>query len=272
MLETFTQILPNGIFLRHWKVDEPKAIVLAVHGMGTHSGRFESVAKNLAAEGYSSFCYDQPGHGNSPGKRGDFNSYNHLLDTLQNVLDHCRSMHPGLPAFIFGHSMGGNVVANFVLRRKPELNGVVLSSPWFKLAFNPPFFKMMLAKLVVNIFPALSQQSKLKVNYISHDSSVLQAYDEDPLIHSYITPRFFLETSKAGQYAIDHANEFHLPLYMYHGTDDHITSYPASVKFASQLPTIQFTSWQGCYHEVHNEWVREELMKEIVEFMRVKSI
>lgn len=168
---------------------------------------------------------------------------------------------------MFGHSMGGNVVANFVIRRKPQLSGVVLSSPWLKLAFNPPFFKMILAKLVVNIFPSLRQKSTLKINYISHDPEVLKAYDEDELVHSYITPRFFLETSKAGEYALKHAEEFQLPLYLYHGTEDHITSYSASVKFSKLVTGCQFKSWEGCYHEVHNEWVHEDLMKTMDSFM-----
>ncbi len=271
MFETFTKTIPEGIFLRHWKVGEPKGVVLAVHGMGTHSGRFERFAKSLAEAGYTSFCYDHPGHGNSPGKRGHFTHYGQLLDTLQLALDEVKYQYPDKPIFLFGHSMGGNVVANFVIRRKPSVNGVVLSSPWFKLAFNPPFFQMMLAKMVVNIFPGLSQQSKLQINYISHDPHVLKEYDEDPMIHSYITPRFFLETSAAGLYALNHAAEFELPLYLYHGTEDHITAFPASKSFASKVKSCQFKAWEGCYHEVHNEWVKEELFSEIVSFLESKS-
>ncbi len=270
MLEILTRTVPEGIFLRHWKVEDPKGVVLAVHGMGTHSGRFDHFAKTLATFGYTSFCYDQPGHGNSLGKRGHFSSYDDLLNALQAILDDVKSQYPDNPVFLFGHSMGGNVVANFVIRRKPELNGVVLSAPWFKLAFNPPFFQMMLAKLVVNIFPGLRQQSKLNVNYISHDPEVLKDYDDDELIHSYITPRFFLETSKAGLYALEHASEFDLPLYMYHGTSDHITLQPASKAFADKVKSSQYKAWEGCYHEVHNEWVKEELFAQIVPFLNSK--
>ncbi len=267
MLEILTKTLPNGIFVRHWQIEEPRAIVLAVHGMGTHSGRFTRMADGLARAGFASYCYDHPGHGHSPGKRGHFESYSDMLDALESVLDHVKNKHSDLPIFLFGHSMGGNIVANFVIRRKPELTGVVLSSPWFKLAFTPPFFKMMLAKVAVRLFPSLSQSSKLNVNYISHDEEVLKAYDEDPLIHSSITPRFFLETSKAGLYALEHANEFALPLYLYHGTEDCITSFDSSNLFSQKVPNCRFKAWEGCFHEVHHEWVYPELMKTIVAFM-----
>lgn len=267
MLESFTHHLPDGIFVRHWKSDTPKAIIVAAHGMGTHSGRFEAIAQSMAKSGYASFCYDHPGHGNSPGKRGHIESYDQLLDTYQQVLDYAKSLYPDLPVFLFGHSMGGNVVLNFILRRKPEAAGAVISSPWIKLAFNPPFFKMVLAKMVVNLFPALRQSSKLNVIYISHDPEVLRTYGNDPLIHSYITPRFFLETSKAGLYALEHAAELPIPVYLFHGTEDHITSFAASKEFASKSEMCTFREWPGCYHEVHNEWVKEELMKSQVEFL-----
>ncbi|MES2627684.1 MAG: lysophospholipase [Bacteroidota bacterium] len=270
MLEIFEDRLPNGIFFRTWNVAGPKAVMLAVHGMGTHSGRFSGIASGLAEAGIASVCYDHPGHGNSPGKRGHFRNYDELLDTLQLMLDRVRTDFPGLPVFFFGHSMGGNVVANFVIRRKPKVDGVVLSSPWLRLSFNPPFFKMMLARLVVNLLPGLTQESKLNINYISHDPEVLKAYDQDKLVHSYITPRFFLETVKAGLYALANPSGFGLPLYIYHGTEDHITSFAASEKFAQGVKNCRFKAWDGCYHEVHNEWVKAELMGEMVGFVELR--
>lgn len=267
MLETFTETLPGGLFLRHWKIEKPKAMVLAVHGMGTHSGRFEGIAAELAEEGVCSFCYDHPGHGNSPGKRGHFESYDELLDALADVEKHCRAKYPDLPLFLYGHSMGGNVVANYILRRKPLISGAIISSPWLKLAFDPPFFKLILAKMVVNLFPGLRQRSSLNVNFISHDPEIRAKYDNDPMVHSFITPKFFLETSKAGLYALEHAREFTTPLYLYHGTEDHVTLFSASKKFAANAPNCTFTEWEGCYHEVHNEWVKKDLMKDIFGFI-----
>jgi len=268
MLESLSKTLPNGIFLRHWEIKDPIGVVVSVHGMGTHSGRFEKMASGLAKMGIMSYGYDHPGHGNSPGKRGHVNSYDDLLNALESVVNYVKTKHSDLPVFVFGHSMGGNVVANFVIRRKPDLDGVVLSSPWLKLAFSPPFFKMMLARAVVSFWPGLTQSSKLNVNYISHNPEILKAYDEDPLVHAKITPKFFLETNKAGYYALEHANEFKLPLYLYHGTADHITSFDASVQFAKKVPNCIFEPWEGCYHEVHHEWVYPELMNSISSFVQ----
>ncbi|HEX4888284.1 MAG TPA: alpha/beta hydrolase [Luteibaculaceae bacterium] len=259
--------LSSGVFVRQWGDPGLDTAVVAVHGMGTHSGRFDKIGSWLAQNGVKSYCYDHPGHGLSPGKRGHIDSYEDLLQPLDELLDRVVAEVGADRVFLFGHSMGGNVALNYLLRRKPELAGAVISSPWLKLAFDPPFFKMMLAKWLVNVFPALKQESKLNVNYISHDREVLKNYDQDPLIHQQITLRFFLEVSKAGLYALDHASELHIPAFLFHGTDDHITSFEASQQLSTRSNNIQFKAWPGCYHEVHNEWVFDELMDQTLQFI-----
>lgn len=257
------------IYGQCWLNDsKPKAVICIVHGMGEHSGRYAHVAEYLVDSGYSVIAYDHRGHGKSGGKRGHTPSYDLLLDGVSDLLKHAEKIAPGTPKFIYGHSMGGNVVLNYALRRKPEIAGVIASSPWLKLAFEPPKFEVKLGKFVNNIFPAFSQSTKLDSTAISRDKNVVKAYDNDPMVHDKITARFFVETYAAGLWALEHAAEMKLPLLIFHGTEDKLTSPDGSQEFAEKLKeNCTFRLWDGFYHETHNEPEKEEVLKYVVTWL-----
>ncbi len=136
-LETTYQA-PDGIsiYLQAWMPENPKAALLLVHGLGEHSGRYAELAKRLNSLGISVFTFDGRGHGKTASGNLDayFESYLHYLDDIDVLLGKVKSYSPGLPVFLYGHSMGGGMAAAYVLKYQPELAGVVLSSPAIKEA------------------------------------------------------------------------------------------------------------------------------------------
>src|SRR5262249_41630904 len=118
--------------------EAPRAVVGIIHGMGEHSGRYSHVAERLIREGYAVLAYDQRGHGRTDGKRGHTPSYELLVDGVDRFVTEARRRFPELPLFLYSHSMGGNVTLNYLLRRKPQLAGAVVTGPWLRLAFQPP--------------------------------------------------------------------------------------------------------------------------------------
>jgi len=260
------------IYGQCWLSDaKPKAVICLVHGMGEHSGRYAHVAQHLVDAGYSVIAYDHRGHGKSGGKRGHTPSYDLLLDGVSDLLKQADKIAPGSRKFIYGHSMGGNVVLNYVLRRKPEIAGVIASSPWLKLAFEPPKFEVTLGRLVNNIFPGFTQSTKLDSTAISRDKKVVEAYDNDPLVHDKISARFFVEMYAAAAWALEHASEMKLPLLIFHGTEDRLTSPEGSKQFAEKVKgNGTFKLWNGLYHETHNEPEKEDVLKSIVTWLDSK--
>ena len=240
-----------------------------VHGMGEHCLRYEHVAKAFNKAEYSVYSFDHRGHGRTEGKRGHTPSYDHLLDTVEDALKRASMENADKPIFLYGHSMGGNVVLNMALRRKPEIKGVIASSPWLKLAFEPPKLQVMLAKVVKGVLPGLTQPSKLDVNSISRDKEEVKKYSEDPMVHDRISTIFFLSAHEAGLYALEHAKEFGYPLYIFHGTEDKLTSHDASKQFAEARPASNWKSWVGLYHECHNEPEKEEVLDSMIEWVRL---
>ncbi|MCG3167878.1 MAG: Monoacylglycerol lipase [Bacteroidia bacterium] len=257
------------IYGQCWLTDnKPKAVVCLVHGMGEHSGRYAHVANYFVDAGYAVISYDHRGHGKSGGKRGHTPSYDLLLDGVSDLLKQAEKIAPGSKKFIYGHSMGGNVVLNYALRRKPEIAGVIASSPWLKLAFDPPKFEVALGRFVNNIFPGFTQSTKLDATTISRDKKEVEKYVNDPLVHDKISARFFVETYSAAAYALEHASEFKLPLLIFHGTEDRLTSPEGSQQFADKVKgNCTFRLWDGYYHETHNEPEKEEVLKYITTWL-----
>lgn len=82
--------------------DAPSAVVLLVHGMGEHMGRYDHVASMLNEAGYAALGFDQRGHGRTDGRRGHTPSYEGLLEGVDLLFAEAAQRYPGLPSFCTG--------------------------------------------------------------------------------------------------------------------------------------------------------------------------
>ncbi len=254
---------------RGWAPARPKAVVCLVHGHGEHVGRYARVAAALNQAGYALLGFDLRGHGKSGGPRGHVPSYEALLVDIDLFLGQMDERYPALPRFLYGHSMGGNLVINYALRCRSDLRGVVATGPWLELAFQPPLVRVALGKIMNRVFPAFTQESGLETKALSRDESVVRAYENDPLVHGKISARLFVLMYEAGLWAMQHAPEFPLPLLLMHGEADRITSAEASRRFAAAVPQKRCTLrlWPGLYHEIHNEPEKEEVLQTLLDWL-----
>ncbi len=243
------------IYAQGWSPPQTKGVVCIVHGFNEHSTRYKRAAEELCAAGYAVLTYDEFGHGKTSGKRGHAASYDSFLDSVKTILDEAETRFPGVKKFLWGHSMGGGIVANYVLRRQPSIAGVIATGPLFKLGFEPPVFKVFLAKIMVNIYPAFTEKAELNSDAISRDKDEVRKYNADPFNHGKITAGTFLGFFQAGKWALAHASELKIPILLMHGTADKLTSSEGSKEFAASAPKALVTLklWEGFYHELHNE-------------------
>lgn len=258
-----------SLFTCEWKPEfDLKGVVCLVHGQGEHCGRYAHVASFLNQSGYSVMAFDLRGHGKSKGKRGHIKNYNEFLDDIDMIINKSKELYPDKPCFLYGHSLGGNLVLNYALRRKPQLSGVIATSPWLSLSFSPALIKIWLATLLDKIFPSFSQSSGLEIEALTHDEEIIEAYKNDPLVHSRVSARLFLSVHKSGQWALLNAGKFALPLLLMHGNADRITSSSASKDFAAQInDKCTFKEWDGLFHELHNEYQKGEVLEFIVKWL-----
>lgn len=255
------------IFAQGWAPTQPKAVVCIVHGFNEHSTRYAHVAETLNNSGYAVLTYDGLGHGQTTGKRGHAPSYEATMDSVAKVVEEAHKRYPGLKVYVYGHSMGGNIATNYVLRRQPKIAGLVATGPLYKLGFEPPAIKVLLAKIMVNIYPAFTEAAELDTNALSRDKAVVDAYNKDPYNHGKITAGTFLGFFEAGKYAIAHAGDLKIPALIMHGTADKLTSPEGSKEFVANAPKdlVSSKSWDGYYHELHNEPAAER--KQVLDYI-----
>ena len=267
------------LFFQGWQQpdggESSKAAICLVHGLGEHSGRYDHVADFFLEHDISLLGFDLYGHGSSAGKRGTAPSYQFMLSTLQLLVDTAAEKFPGLPLFLYGHSLGGNFALNYALRYSCEkLKGLILTSPWLKLVQKPARPVQMLAGLIYRLYPDLTLSSGLKAEDLSHNRVVWQNYKEDELVHDRISIRLYLEAAKAGRWALENPDELDglsLPVLILHGENDKITDPAASRSLADSLNQAgkhcEHREYEKLMHELHNSRQREQVQQQIAKFI-----
>ncbi|MBI4649294.1 MAG: lysophospholipase [Bacteroidia bacterium] len=252
-----------------WKPENGiKGVINIVHGLGEHSGRYQNWASLFVEKGYAVLAIDLRGHGKSEGRRGHSFSLDYLIQDIIVLQQQSEFLFPMLPKILYGQSLGGNLVLYYVLQKTPLLYGIIISSPWLRLAYDIKRNKTIIAKLFNTLLPVYRFSTNLDIENLCHDKEIISAYKNDTLVHDKISARMFIDVTRAGLWAIENAGLIYLPLLLMHGSCDKITSHLASIEFAGK--SKNFTTlkiWEGLYHELHNEDQRTEVFQTIINWL-----
>jgi len=269
-----TARMPDGTTLRtlHWApAGEPWAVALIVHGLGEHAGRYETVAAALTAAGIDVYGYDHRGFGGSSGFRAYVDRWSQLHDDLANRVEATRAERPGLPLVMYAHSIGGLVATGYVTdASRPQPDLLVLSSP--ALDAVQAAWKKKLAATLQGIVPRMKIANGLAENGLSRDPAVKTKADADPLCLSSSTVRF-------GAAAFAEQDRLHallpglasmpMPTYVIHGADDPIVPL-ATTDVLEGKGGVTRRVWPGLRHECHHEPEHEQVLAEVVAWIRTQ--
>lgn len=256
-LSTFIASDGDNIVMQDWPLSEDlplRGVIVLVHGLGEHAGRYDKLAQQLNAWGFAVRGYDQYGHGESGGVRGALPDERRLIDDLADILDSTRArMHRGLPLIVLGHSMGGLVAARLVALRLRPLDGLILSSPAFDTGVGA--FRKWLISVAMELAPNLRTSNGVKPHLLSHDPAVVARYVGDPLVHKYISIRLADFLVHTGAKVIARAAKWETPTLLLYAGDDRVLNPEGSRQFAAAAPPGVVTSerFDGLYHEIFNE-------------------
>ncbi len=127
------------IFWRSWSPDDgtARALIVLVHGLGEHSGRYDHVVARLVGQGYAVHALDHRGHGRSDGPRALIEDMDDAVADLDTLVDMAVAAQPGLPVFMLGHSMGGLLGLRYALAHQDRLAGLILSAALAQLDAVP---------------------------------------------------------------------------------------------------------------------------------------
>jgi alpha-beta hydrolase superfamily lysophospholipase len=266
----------TDLLTRHWPADDaaaggawagrPWLSLLLVHGLGEHSGRYEHVGDQLAAAGIDTHAYDHRGNGASGGRRGHVERWSQLHDDLAERLGGVRVAAAGRPVALYGHSMGGLIVAGYCLTDRPQPDLAILGSPGLESTLSR--WKLAMAPIAARLLPTLAVPNGVDGSTLSRDPSVAARTAADPLNATASTTRLAAEslTEQARVRALARGG-LGIPTLVIHGEDDGLVPVAASAAFEGAPLTTRRT-YPGLRHELHNEPEGPEIIEDVIDWLR----
>jgi acylglycerol lipase len=263
---TFKGVRDADIYYQYWlPAGEPKAILLIVHGLAEHSGRYMNVVNHFVPLGYGVYGIDHLGHGRSDGTRVHVERFEDYTDTLKIYSDMVRQWQPDKPLFLVGHSMGGLIGVVYVLDHQDELTGAVLSGPSVKVPDDVSPVTVLLGRLLSALMPRAGLLG-LEAEGVSRDPAVVEAYVNDPLVHTgKATARLAAELLKAMARVTAEAARITLPILLVQGSADRLVD-PGGARMLHDTVSSedkQIEIYEGFYHEVFNEPEHNQVLRDV---------
>ena len=250
------------IFYQAWVPEKSKAVIQIVHGFAEHSGRYMNVVNHLTPLGYIIYANDHRGHGKSDGKRNYVDHFDQYIEDEKIFYDLIKKKHLNLPVFMLGHSMGSMIALFFTKKYEALLKGLILSGTGTGAGESTSKTLKVIVKVLAKIMPKKYINPGLKADKLSHDSEVVQAYENDPLVNA---DKISL---RLGWQLMNNFNKFDLitsnlklPLLVQCGAEDSLIKGSEEVlRNAFNMEDISIIIYDGLYHEVYNE-IKEESEK-----------
>jgi alpha-beta hydrolase superfamily lysophospholipase len=258
---------------RVWCAERPRGIVAIVHGLGDHGGRFGALASELAVRGRcTAVALDLPGHGDAPGSRGDFPSWEvvreQVLPAMFTAMRGLPDQPFDLPRVLLGHSMGAVLALDYALAHGRELKALVLSAPALRSKM-PPWWKLALANIARATAPSSGFPHGLDLSGLSRDAEVRRLYDEDARVHGKISPRLYFALEEARQRCLRDARRLQVPTLLLQGMADRVVDPRGALEFsgAATHGVVRFVTLKDTYHELFNDPGREAVIQDMIAWL-----
>mgnify|MGYP002631984184 CR=1 FL=1 len=238
-----------------WAADhEPRGLLILVHGLGEHVGRYDAIAKAFNAIGVTVVGGDHRGHGRSGGLRGHVDGFDEYTADVACVVRHAQAtLGDELPWFVLAHSMGGLIAVRYLADASlPQPAGAILSNPQLGLAFEPPKIKVAAGRILSRLLPKVRLDSELDVQAISRDPAEVKKYVDDPLVHGKVSTRWFTSMTRALEDARLSGPQIAVPTQWILSGGDRICSAPAAREIQEQVANSRRLDLPEAFHEPHN--------------------
>jgi len=248
---------------------DPKAILLVVHGLAEHSGRYANLVNCFVPKGYGVYSHDQRGHGRSEGLRCYVDRFSDYVADLKTFLDIVRGQHGDSKILLVGHSMGGLIATAYAVDCKDELAGLLLSGPFLKMGSTVSPSLIAMARILSVLLPRMGTMV-LDASAICRDQAVVDTYVNDPLVYrGKIRARLGAELIKIWQELPSQMPQINLPLLIMHGTADQLSDPEGSRLLYERVGSTDKTLklYEGFYHEIFNEPEREQVFADMAAWL-----
>ena len=264
-----------------------KGVVIIVHGFGEYIASYKELASVLADAGYASIVFDQRGHGDLQPRekleklQGIVPDYQTLLDDIDVVVSEAKRLLPDVPIAMYGYSMGGNIVANYLIRpgkekltdrnfpmfNQSDFACVVLESSWFGLYNEISPLQAFVAKILGLISPKLAISKRLPPEDIMGEEGNYEEYDDGTFYHNRISFRLITGVKNGCVNALMNGSKINIPVYLAIGANDKIVSNKAIVKLASIIGSNATTKEYDAHHLIRKCPAKKEFFTDVIAYL-----
>jgi alpha-beta hydrolase superfamily lysophospholipase len=260
------------LYWQRYTPERARGTVAVLPGGGDHGGRYPALTAALVGAGFAVELVDVRGHGQADGRRWHIDAFSDYVGDVEVFMAHVRAGAAGREPFVVAHSQGALVAARWAEDGARGVAGFVLSSPYFRLKFDPPRMKILGARLVGTVIPWLPVSTDLKYADLTSDEEMQRWTEADALYGKATTPRWFTESQRAQAAVVAGAPEFRYPLLVLTGGADRIADAEASAAFvtAAGSEDKELLSYEGLGHEIFNERERDRVFADVVGWLSAR--
>lgn len=251
---------------------KPRALVVVMHGLNEHSGRYDHLARRLNEIGIKVYGMDWTGHGGSDGLHGYVQSLDLAVNDLKMYLKKVLADNPDLPCFCFGHSTGGGIILKAVFDPEVEtsVRGIILTSPAVRVQPAHPIIKVL-----APVFALIAPRYQFTASHrngppVSRDPEALKTKYSDQLVFTgSIRVRTGYEILRLTSYLQQHLHRITVPMLVLHGADDLVTDPEGSQKLYHEASSSDksIKLYGGLLHDLLIEPEKEKVMSDIVDWL-----
>lgn len=258
-------------------VTNMKGVVVLVHGLAEHLGRYNEVAEALNEAGYGAYRIDHKGHGRTAIANDDagiVNAYSEYYQDLDLLVNKAISENPGKPIYMLGHSMGGLIASMYGVTYTSKLDGQILSGA----ATGPYYLRFGEESAFYNLYgdPLYMIPNSL-TSTVCRYPAIQNYYYVDPLRLTEFSAQLYWKTFAGGsKYLTEQvdAGEYTYPVLIVHGEDDRIVSKEFSENLYNNIDSSDkaITIYDGLFHESLNERNEKTIvMQDIIDWLDARA-
>ena len=286
---TFVDAHGVEVFSRWWMIDDPQGVVVISHGASEHSGRYDRFARALNEAGLAAVAIDHRGHGRTapstgPGIMGPGGGMAVVDDLHQLRGAAAEAVGSGVPVYLFGHSLGCLIAVVYLTHHSDGLAGAVLCGMPSKvddIAAMAPIFESFSAMRdepasdLLAAYNAAFEPGRTPYDWLSRDPDEVDKYIADPMCGdgNPLTYGYLIDLYEVAAPAGDQLGSIACPTLVIAGERDaaaemgaHATALAAALGDAGVPSTL--TVYEGARHELLNETNRDEVTRDIIDWIR----
>lgn len=267
--ETFISFKKHSVFIKEWPAKDAKAHLLVIHGLGEHSGSYDNMCKALNEYGITCYSTDFIGHGKSSGQRGYTPSLQEFVSQIEFVAEHIVKQFKIEQLHVFSHSMGGLVHLLKLQQSSLFTNqaSAIFSNPLLGINVDVPPWKIQVAKNLAHFLPRLAMFNEIQKSDLSKDPQMLDVYASDPLRHTKISARLFVDMQEQIQSLEYQTPDFDIPTLLLLSPADKVCNSEKTQDFFQELTSLKIELFPQSGHEIVNDLSKQRAFQTISNFI-----